>query len=332
MMGAGHRVIGAAQFTLSTAGGLAYKPGVFEPFPATIDASTRCCAVLGHPVRHSASPAMQNAGLAALGLNWRYLAVDVRPEELREVLEGARRMNFIGLNLTVPHKLIAFGLMDVLDDSTRPWETVNTVRFEGRDAAGEWRPAGDLPEPASEVRAHGFNTDADAIIRALKEDLGFEPRSQRVLLLGAGGAGRTAALRLAMAGLSELFLVNRTQEKAEAVAVEIGRLFPQVVVSTGYPRGKVDLVLNATSLGLRPDDSLPWDHRRFVLKQANAAYDMIYRPALTPFLSQAKEAGCRTANGVGMLLYQGVKALELWTGKAAPVGVMRAALEKAVYG
>lgn len=319
-------------FALSSAAGLAYKPGVSEPFPGPINAATRYCAVLGHPVRHSASPDLQNAGLTALGLNWRYLAFEVRPEDLRAVLEGAKRLHFIGLNLTVPHKLLAFKMVDVLDASARPWGTVNTVRFEGRDAEGGWRSVAELDEPAAEVRAHGFNTDADAILRALKEDLGFDPRGKRVLLLGAGGAGRTAALRLALQGVAELFLVNRTQAKAESLAVEIGQQCPKVAVHTQYPADEVDLALNATSLGLRAGDTLPWDEKQFPLGRASTAYDMIYRPTITPFLAAAKQAGCRTANGVGMLLYQGAKALEIWTGKPAPVAVMRQALEKAVYG
>ncbi len=302
-----------------------------EPFPTPINGLTRYCAVLGHPVAHSASPVMQNAGLAGLGLNWRYLAFDVHPDNLQAALEGARRMNFIGLNLTVPHKVLAYKMVDLLDASAEAWGTVNTVRFEGKDHQDRWIPVGKLTEPASEVRAHGFNTDADAFIRALHEDLGFRAPGTNVVLLGLGGAGRTAALKLATEGVAKLWLVNRTPSKAGAVAEEIRQRFPAVSVTIGYPQGDVDLVLNATSLGLRPDDTLPLDLKKFSASQARAAYDMIYRPAVTAFLRLAQEAGCRTANGVGMLLYQGVKALELWTGKPAPVEAMRTALEKSIY-
>src|SRR5262249_28429868 len=135
-----------------------------------IDATTRYCAVYGHPVKHSASPAMQNAGIAELGLNWRYLAFEVPPEELPQAIEGARAMRFIGLNLTLPHKLLAFELVDVLDESARAWGAVNTIRFEGRDDAGVWQPLARVPE-SPEVRATGFNTDAEAISRSLQEDL-----------------------------------------------------------------------------------------------------------------------------------------------------------------
>jgi len=275
---------------------------------------------------------MQNAGLAALGLDWRYLAFEVDPENLRAAIEGAKAMNFMGLNLTVPHKLMAVDMVDVLDESAKGWGAVNTIRFEGRDERGAWRPLREFAEVPRETRSHGFNTDADAITRALREDLRWEPHGANILLLGAGGAGRTAALKLASEHLSGLFLVNRTRSKAEAVAKEIRERCPAVKVTMGYPAGPVDLVLNATSLGLKPNDPLPFDEKQFPLRQAGAVYDMIYRPAETALLKMAKAAGCRTANGLGMLLYQGARALELWTGQTAPVEIMRGALEKNVYG
>ena len=274
---------------------------------------------------------MQNAGIAALGLNWRYLAFAVHPDDLRAALDGAKRMNFIGVNLTVPHKLLALNMVDALDESAEAWGAVNTVRFEARDARGEWQPLREFADLPREVRSHGFNTDADAITRSLREDLGLEVAGAKVLVLGAGGAGRTAALKLAADGASHLSLVNRTRSKAEAVAAEIHQRWPAVRVAVGYPPGAVHLVLNATSLGLGADDSAPYDERRFALRQAGAVYDMIYRPAETPLLKAAKAAGCRTANGLGMLLYQGAKALELWSGQTAPVEIMRRALAENVY-
>lgn len=275
---------------------------------------------------------MQNAGLASLGLNWRYLAFDVHPDHLRAALAGAKRMNFIGLNLTVPHKTLAFEMVDARDASAEAWGTVNTICFEVRDNDGQWRGLADLAEPASEIRARGFNTDAEAVIRSLREDLGFCPEGKRVLLLGAGGAGRTAALKLAAERVAELFLVNRTRSKAQAVAAEIRDRYPAVTVTTEYPAGEIDLLLNATSLGLSAGDPLPLAVKRFRPEQASAVYDMIYRPAATALLALAEKAGCRTANGLGMLLYQGAAALEIWTGKPAPVAIMREALQKSIYG
>jgi shikimate dehydrogenase len=306
---------------------------VSELFASPIAARTRYCAVYGHPVKHSASPAMQNAGLAALGLDWRYLAFDVPPDDLRQAIAGAQAMRFIGLNLTVPHKMMAMDMVDVLDESARTWGAVNTIRFEAKDAADQWRPLADFAEDVpAEIRRQGFNTDAGAITRSLREDLGVEVRGATVLLLGAGGAGRTAALKLADDGVGELFLVNRTRAKAEALAVEISQRFPTVQCTIGYATKPVDLVLNTTPLGLKASDEFPLDQQQFRLAQADAVYDMIYRPPETPLLRAAKAAGCRTANGLGMLLYQGAKALEIWTAQPAPLGVMRAALEQNIHG
>ncbi len=301
-------------------------------FRSPIDASTRYCAVYGYPIKHSASPAMQNAGIAALGLNWRYVAFEVHPDNLRAAIAGAKAMNFIGLNLTGPPKLLALDIVDARDGSAKVWGAVNTIRFEGKDSQGFWRSLADFTQPPPEVRAHGFNTDADAITRSLREDLGLELAGAKVLLLGAGGAGRTAALKLASEGVSDLFLVNRTQGKAEEVAAEIRQRHSEVKVTLSYPTDSVDLIMNATSLGLKPEDPLPIRESQFPLARAGAVYDMIYRPAETPLLKAAKAAGCRTANGLGMLLYQGAKALEIWTGQPAPVPVMRQALEKNIYG
>ncbi len=113
---------------------------MLEAFAQPLSASTRYCAVFGHPIRHSASPALQNAGLAALGLDWRYLAFEVHPDNLREAIRGAQVMKFIGVNLTVPHKLLAMDMVDLLDESAQTWGAVNTIRFEARAKDGIWRP------------------------------------------------------------------------------------------------------------------------------------------------------------------------------------------------
>jgi shikimate dehydrogenase len=313
---------------------LAYDERVSNDADETVNASTRYCAVFGHPVRHSASPAMQNAGLRALGLNWRYLAFDVHPDHLRPAIEGARRMGFIGLNLTVPHKLAALEMVDVLDEEARIFGAVNTILFEARDGGKSWAPVGGLDSAHDkEVRSRGLNTDADAIVQALKEE--FELKSLRgatVLLLGAGGAARTAAFRLAREGLAAFFLVNRTKARATELAAEINKICPDTRAVAGYPAETVDLVINATSLGLKADDALPIDGTWLESRRPKFVYDMIYRPMETGLQRAARNAGCRAANGASMLLHQGTRALELWTGQPAPVKVMRAALEKNLYG
>ncbi|MGD0351013.1 MAG: shikimate dehydrogenase [Verrucomicrobiota bacterium] len=327
-----------------------------EPVTPAINAATRLCAVYGFPIRHSASPAMHNAAFAALGLNWRYLAFEVHPDNLRAAIAGAKAMQFSGLNLTVPHKVLAMEIVDELDESAKTWGAVNTIRFEAREAGGQWRPLHHFSEDLSpdakkrsagvppaksdqagqrpalpEVRSQGFNTDADGIARSLREDLALDLAGAKVLLLGTGGAGQVAALRLAVEKVSELFLVDYVKTKAEAVAGEIRKRHPRVKTVLGFPKGPVDLLLNATPLGLKENDPLPLDEKQFPLRQARAVYDMVYRPAETGLLKAAKAAGCKTANGLGMLLHQGAKAFEIWTGQPAPLKVMRRALEAEVY-
>ena len=313
-------------------GAFPYNLYVPDPFERDIDARTLYCAVFGHPIGHSASPAMQNAGIAELGLNWRYLAHDVHPDQLAEAIAGAARMKFVGLNLTVPHKQLAFDLVDVVDDSAKGWGAVNTILFEGRDGGDDWKPLWQIaPDAVVETRSRGFNTDADAIVRSIEEDLGMKVKGASVAQVGVGGAGRAAAIKLAEAGVAELHLINRTESKARELADEIRGRFPDVQIDANLPGGKVDLLLNATSLGLKEGDPLPLATDRFPIANASAVYDMIYQPAETKLVALAREAGCRTANGLGMLLYQGAKALEIWTGRPAPVTTMRSALHSHVY-
>jgi shikimate dehydrogenase len=314
--------------------GLPYNKRVSDEPQRPIDAATRFCAVFGYPVRHSASPAMQNAGMAALHLNWRYLAFEVHPDHLRAAIEGARLMGFIGLNLTVPHKVLALEMVDVVDDPAKLFGAVNTIVFETRDGSGQWVPVGGAgAEQAAEVRSHGFNTDAEAVAQSLKEEFSWETlRGASVLVLGAGGAARTAALRLAREGVGNLFLVNRTAARAADLAESIRKDCAGVEVSEGYPAHAVDLVLNATSLGLKTEDPPPVDLAWLRKHPPRFVFDMIYRPMETGLLREAKRAGCHTANGMSMLLHQGARALELWTGRRAPLAEMRRALEKNIHG
>ena len=276
---------------------------------------------------------MQNAGISSLGLDWRYLAFDVRPEALAEAIRGAEQMHFVGLNLTVPHKQLAVEMVDVLDESAKEWGAVNTIRFEGRVEGGEWLSLGHPDSDSfTETRSVGYNTDADAIVRACEEDLELDISQASILLLGVGGAGRVAALKFASRGVKRLAIVNRTQAKAESVKDEIAARYPDCDVTLGYPRDSVDLMVNGTSLGLKEADPLPIDLDRFGLASARAVYDMIYQPAETSLLKRAREAGCRVSNGLGMLVYQGAKALEIWTETEAPVRTMREALEVHIYG
>jgi shikimate dehydrogenase len=224
--------------------------------------------------------------------------------------------------------------VDVVHEKARLLGAINTIVFETPGPAGDWIPLGQTaPEAITEARSHGHNTDAEGLARSLKEDFQWpDLRGAAVLLLGAGGAARAAALQLAEEGVASLFLVNRTADKAAQLAAEVAARFPAVHIIQRLPQDPVDLVINATSLGLKPGDPPPLDEDWLKSHRPLRVYDMIYRPAETALLRAARSAGCQTANGLGMLLYQGAAALELWSGRTAPAALMRAALLKNIYG
>jgi len=281
-------------------------------------------AVLGSPVEHSLSPAMQNAGLSALGLETRYGKIDCPPEKLREAVDLARASGFTGLNLTIPHKFEALKICTELDDTARLLGAVNTLLFDGS-------------------RTVGFNTDGQGLVRAIRDVFSMDLRDQRVMILGAGGgAGTAATLQCALEKCPRLVLVNRTVEKAHDVAAKAKALLhsdrlegpddPVTVIAFGENSlrdqlSRIDLVINATSLGMKRSDPrlVPAE----LITPDLTVFDMIYRPAVTRLLEDAQAAGARAANGLSMLLHQGALSLEIWTDRSAPVDALRAALAKA---
>jgi shikimate dehydrogenase len=279
-----------------------------------ITSQTKTFAVLGHPVGHSLSPAMHNAALESLGLNAVYLAYDVVPEELAPVLEGMARMGFGGVNLTVPHKEIAFRWLDNLDDSAKLMGAANTIVF-------------------SETGLVGYNTDGWGFTRAVEDQFGFSVKDRDIFIAGTGGAGRAVGLFSAQQGARSLTFFNRTREKAERLAKEVLSINPEVrveVVDDPLCALQSELVVNGSSLGMQKNDPPLLPAEAFHSDQK--VMDLIYTEIETPFMRPAIEKGADVANGLGMLLHQGAKSLEIWTGKSAPVEVMRSALEAAVYG
>ena len=290
------------------------------PIPAEVG-----LAVLGHPVEHSLSPAMQNAALEALGSKLRYAKIDCPPEQLAEAIDLARKAGFTGLNLTIPHKFEALNLCNELDDTARQLGAVNTLLFDGS-------------------RIVGFNTDGPGLVRAIREVFAFDLRDLRVMVLGAGGgAGSAAALQCALERCPRLVLVNRTEGKAHDIAAQAKKLLhtdrlegpddPVTVIpleesALREQLGRTDLVINATSLGMKRTD--PHLVPAALLTPDLMVYDMIYRPAVTRLLEDAQNANARTANGLSLLLHQGALSLEIWLNRPAPVDVMRRALEQAV--
>ncbi len=280
-------------------------------------------AVLGSPVEHSLSPAMHNAALEALGSDLRYAKIECPPEDLAAAVDLAHRANFLGLNLTIPHKFAALELCTELDDTARQLGAVNTLLFDGS-------------------RTAGFNTDGPGLVRAIREVFSFDLRDLRVMVLGAGGgAGSAAALQCALEKCPRLVLVNRTENKAHDIAQRAKQLLhtdrlegpedPVTVIpleesALREQLTRTDLVINATSLGMKRTD--PRLIPAAILTPDLMVYDMIYRPALTRLLEDAKSTGARTANGLSLLLHQGALSLEIWLNRPAPLEVMRRALDQ----
>jgi shikimate dehydrogenase len=265
---------------------------------------------------------MQEAGLRHYGRKDSYLVFEVSLENFRKTMKNLRGILLDGFNVTVPYKQTVIPYLDGITEKARWIGAVNTVYRK----KGKW---------------FGTNTDADGFVRSVMEDGRFRPKGKTVLLLGAGGASRAVSYGLAREGAKRIFVTDVCEEKAEEVASHFRPIFPRTefVKIDGCQMRlrevlcRTDLVVNATTVGLKPADPavIPaaWIPRATAKKQI-FFYDLIYHPSRTALLCSAARKGHRTSNGLGMLLYQGAAAFECWTGEKAPVPVMRKALEKAL--
>ena len=266
-------------------------------------------AVLGHPVAHSRSPAMHNAALAELGLapHWSYEAIEVAPQDFESLVRSLPERGYAGVNVTLPHKLAALELADTASDAAGEIGAANTLTF-------------------TEGAIGADNTDVDGLIGALPSD----PAGTRALVLGAGGSARAAVWALRRAG-AEVMIWNRTPEKAERLAAELG-----VAVRTGESplvAGDYTVLVNCTTVGLEeakqppggePDlKALPLDADS--LGRENVVVDMVYGPYPTPLVRLANEQGASVADGLEVLVHQGAASLRIWTGLEPPVETMRRA-------
>jgi shikimate dehydrogenase len=271
----------------------------------SITASTRVLALLGDPVRYSLSPVIQNAAFELAGMDGVYVAVRCHPDDLVGFMRGLARAGGGG-NITLPHKEKAASLVDMPSEAVRRTGACNT--FWG-DEKGS---------------VHGDNTDVAGFRGALKGFIG-DASGMQVLLLGAGGAARAALMGLLEEGVDEVVLLNRTGDRSRAVARRIGG--PRARVASGITEvqdGSFDLVVNSTSLGLSPSDSLPLDLE--AMSRVGAVMDLVYGSQHTPFVRAALERGIRAIDGSEMLVHQGAASFERWWGEAAPVEAMREAL------
>jgi shikimate dehydrogenase len=284
--------------------------------------------VFGDPVAHSLSPQMQNAALKHCKIDMQYVRFQISPGELREALKLIRDLKFVGVNLTVPHKIAALKLVDDLEESAKSIGAVNAIKIDPPRVGG-----------ANNGKLHGLNTDGKGFARAIREEFVVDLRDLRVMILGAGGSAREIAMQCAKENCERLVIANRTLEKGKKLADELRDLFagPRVLgpvarlqaiawdeAAFRFQIGNVDLIVNATPLGLNRSDPSPIPAR--LLAPHLMVYDTIYSERRTPFVSAAVEAGARGANGLSMLLHQGALAFEIWFGREAPLDVMRAAL------
>jgi len=278
---------------------------------------TRWLGIIGYPIRHSLSPMMHNAAFEVLDMPYYYIALSVEPHRIRSAVNALQSLGFRGFNVTIPHKQRIMAFMDRLTPEAALIGAVNTVEIQ-RD------------------RLIGHNTDGRGFTRALREEIGCSVAGQRVLLLGAGGAARAIAFQLVHDGIRTLLIVNRSSQRAQALARNLLRSSVRCAISvlpwaekalkTGAQGS--DIIINATSVGMNPYDP-PLLSSAF-LSPHHVVCDLIYKPPVTALLKQAQMAGATAVSGLGMLVHQGALSFEIWTGRHPPVDIMREALRQAL--
>ena len=277
--------------------------------------------VFGDPVAHSLSPQMQNTALQDCGIDMQYARFHIRRGELRSALRLLRELNFVGINVTVPHKVASFTQVDETDESaTRP-RAVNTIRV-------------------SDGKLVGSNTDGQGFLRAVRTEFSIDLRDLRVMIIGAGGGtGRAIAWQCALENCERLVLVNRTLEKANVLVEQLRPFFsgPRVLGPSArleavpwdesamrMQLADIDLIVNTTPLGMNPSDPAPVAAR--LIAPHHIVFDCVYGLSKTALIRAAEEAGARGANALSMLLYQGALSFSIWFNREAPINTMRAAL------
>jgi shikimate dehydrogenase len=271
---------------------------------------TKLYVLLGNPLGHTISPPMHNLAFEKLSMDSCYFPVEVSPENLGTVFKGLSKMNTGGLNVTIPHKMGIMDYLDAVDPIAATIGAVNTICMENG-------------------KSKGFNTDGEGFIQSLEEEANISVTGKKFFIIGSGGAARAISMTLAFKEADKIFLCNRTKEKAQSLASEINKKIrpcAEAVESELHFQKEAlkgcDVLVNSTSIGMHPDiNALPIDPS--LLRKELIVADIVYNPRETKLLQVAKEKGCRTVPGLGMLIYQGVAAFKLWTGVEPPVEEMR---------
>lgn len=277
-----------------------------------ITGKTKILGIFGYPIEHTLSPFMHNAAFKSLKLDYCYIPFRVRPEDLREAVTALSALDIRGVNITIPHKESVIPFLDRLDREAELIGAVNTVLNE-------------------DGKLIGYNTDGSGFIRSLKEEGGVNPKGKSVMIIGAGGAARAIAFSLAIEGADKIFINDIISEKAKELSSAVSDKTPTEVIyikDLKEGTGEVDILINATPLGMKKGDPLPISSE--LLSSRLMVCDIVYYPPETPLLKEARKRGIKTLGGLGMLLYQGALAFEIWTDKEPPIEVMRKALESKI--
>ncbi len=277
--------------------------------------------VFGFPLKHTLSPPMHQAGFDSLKLSRFYVPIELKETYFKKVMSKKKQLLLYGFNLTVPYKQTVMPYLDRISPEAKAIGAVNTVVKKNSQL---W----------------GYNTDAYGFMQSLSEGLKWKSKGKSVLVLGAGGASRACVYGLCEAGVKQITILNRTVSKARTLCRDFGMRFKKVEFVSGALKNNTslkelisnnDLIVNTTSLGLKASDKTIVQNKFFPkAKKSQCVVDLIYSPSETPFLKIAKTKGWKTLNGLGMLLHQGSKSFEIWTGKKAPVRVMEKALTQAI--
>lgn len=283
-----------------------------------INGKTKVLGVIGDPIEHTFSPAMQNAGLEFLDLNFKYLPFHVK--NLSQAILGAKSLDFMGLNVTIPHKIAILDCLDKIDKVAEMIGAVNTVKFEENEDG--------------EKIAIGYNTDGYGAVRAINEVT--DVKDKKVVITGAGGASRAIAFQIANSGISELSILNRNYKKAANLSKDLNNNldnFESNLEINSYELSDLDkelssadILIDTTPLGMFPNiDDKPIASSE-MMHENLVVNDIVYTPKDTSLIKEAKKAGCKTVYGYKMLLYQGIRSFEIWLNQEAPVEVMEKAL------
>jgi len=279
--------------------------------------TTKLIILLGKPLGHSVSPQMHNLAFEKLGLDYCYLPVEVAPADLQTVFNGLIRMNVGGFNVTIPHKINIIKFLDELDPLAATIGAVNTICV--RDG-----------------KTIGYNTDGEGFLQSLENEAHIVPREKKFFLLGCGGAARAISMTLAHHGAEKIFICNRTLSKAEMLTSEINKKRANCAITVPQNAGnrvdilqECDVLINTTSIGMHPkENALPIEES--LISTHLTVADIVYNPLTTRLLKVAKNRGCATVHGLGMLVNQGAAGFRLWTGVEPPVEEMSASVFSAM--